>query len=74
MIGYGVMFDGTGFLVSPNGPVSPILASAWTFLLVYLPALLACAGLSFLLIERPMLALREGTKYSANQKTFCKTK
>jgi len=59
MAGYGIMFSGTGYLAPTRSPISPLLASAWTFPLVYIPALLACAGMSFFLIERPMLALRE---------------
>ncbi len=59
MTAYGVMFSGTGFLAPGRTPISPFLASVWTFPFVYLPALLACAGMSFLLIERPMLSIRE---------------
>jgi peptidoglycan/LPS O-acetylase OafA/YrhL len=54
------MFSPTGRFVSPpTAPILPILTAPATLPLIYVPALITVAVLSFIFIEKPMLALRE---------------
>ena len=60
MAGYRIVFAPTGLLVTPpTAPISSVLTAPATLLLIYVPALITVAVLSFIFIERPMLALRE---------------
>jgi peptidoglycan/LPS O-acetylase OafA/YrhL len=60
MGGYRIMFSPTGrFVTPPTAPISSILTAPATLPLIYVPALITVAALSFIFIEKPMLALRE---------------